>query len=298
MKVSICMAVHNAEQFIISALSSIINQTFKDFEVIIVDDYSTDNTIPIIYNQFCLKDRRFKLYCNITDKNLKYIDAHNKSYSLAQGELLVRFDQDDIMKPNHIETIVSYMDDNQDVDGCCTMIQQVYDDNSGILKDYFEVEDNAKWQGLQKEAVSVDRCEKFNECPILEIHHNPASWFNQASCLRKTFFDRCKPKFKFIKNGDTLFCYEILSLGAKLKKIPQATLIYRIHDKSLCHSEYFVNYGVDCDWQIYIAECKVKAFSQYPEDMTVEEGNKIKDFIQVFNNTVEYFKNLKKENNE
>ena len=65
------MAVFNVEDYISSALNSILNQTYQDFEVVIVDDHSTDNTPLIIYNQFCKKDKRFKLYCNITDTNLK-----------------------------------------------------------------------------------------------------------------------------------------------------------------------------------------------------------------------------------
>ena len=57
---SICLATHNGEKFIYETLKSIQNQTYTDFEVIIVDDYSTDETVNIIIESFVKKDKRFK----------------------------------------------------------------------------------------------------------------------------------------------------------------------------------------------------------------------------------------------
>ena len=62
MKVGIAMAVHNVENFIIPTLKAIQSQTYKDFVCYIVDDWSTDNSIQIIYEMFCKQDERFKLY--------------------------------------------------------------------------------------------------------------------------------------------------------------------------------------------------------------------------------------------
>lgn len=288
--ISICMAVFNVEDYISSALNSILNQTYQDFEVVIVDDHSTDNTPLIIYNQFCKKDKRFKLYCNITDTNLKYVDAHNKSYALASGDYLIRFDGDDIMYPNHLETIVSFMDTNLHVDACCTFVDRKLDDKLNGLSDYYSSSKRLKgWENREDLSIDLKQTEEFNKCPAYIYKDNSLAWFNQSSCIRKSWFDKYKPKFTLIKNGDFVFWWRVLGLGATLYKIPAFTLIYREHFDSICHSDLFKTYGPDYEWQIDIAENKAKAFAKYYPDMKLGKYT-AGDMVALFKNTVNYFR--------
>ena len=92
MKVTIMMVVHNGEKYIYDCMESISKQTFSDFELLIVNDGSTDRTREIILS---FKDSRIKLIDNTHD----YIDSLNIGLNESNGEYIARIDADDIMLP-------------------------------------------------------------------------------------------------------------------------------------------------------------------------------------------------------
>ena len=266
--ISVVMAVHNVQDYIISTLNAVKNQTYQDFEVIIVDDHSTDNTAMFIYNEFCLHDNRFKLFVNCTDKSNPFVDAHNLSYKLAKGKYLIRLDGDDLMYPNHLETIVNLMDSRPDIDGGCTCVDRRLDIGNGILVDYATSDARTEqWKKHEDDAIDEAEVEKFNKFPALEYNGNQLHIFNQASFLRKSWYDKCLPLFNFYKIPDTIFWWTVLAKGARLYKIPARTLLYRIHKNSNSNINA-VNSGVDTAYalQEYAALQKSIAFSYYDKD--------------------------------
>ena len=96
-KISIILPVYNAEKYIGNAVDSVLNQTFADFELIIVDDGSTDNTSDII-NQF--EDIRIKI---ITQDNLGPGAARNNAFKIAKGDYIMYLDSDDWFCPEALE---------------------------------------------------------------------------------------------------------------------------------------------------------------------------------------------------
>jgi glycosyltransferase involved in cell wall biosynthesis len=104
-KVSIVMPVFNGEAFLKQALLSILDQTFKNFELIIVDDASTDKTISILKN---FKDKRAKIIRN--KENLGVSKSLNLGIKEAEGEYIARFDADDICKPDRLKKQVEFLD--------------------------------------------------------------------------------------------------------------------------------------------------------------------------------------------
>ena len=98
MKVSIIIAAYNIEDYINRCLNSIVNQSFKDIEIIVVNDGSTDNTINII-NNFAKNDVRIKV---IDKKNGGLIEARKSGLARASGEYILFLDGDDWL---HIEAI-------------------------------------------------------------------------------------------------------------------------------------------------------------------------------------------------
>jgi len=111
-KVSVIMPAYNSEKYIGTAIESILNQTYKDFEFIIVNDCSTDNTLQTIQS-YSKKDRRIKV---IDSKvNLKVGKAGNKALQEAKGDYIVRLDSDDWSYPERIEKQVKYMDEHPDI---------------------------------------------------------------------------------------------------------------------------------------------------------------------------------------
>ena len=159
------MAVHNSAAFIRNTLSSIQNQTYKDFECIIVDDYSTDDTVNIIYEDFCKKDKRFKLFINHTDPNKPYVDSHNLSYELASGKYLFRMDHDDEMFPDCVEFQVNFMEEHPEIDGSCVNMLRVGENPDGTLDKTKDATFNLKdprERKLKFEASSKETCDLFN----------------------------------------------------------------------------------------------------------------------------------------
>lgn len=107
--VSIALCTYNGEKFISEQLQSILNQTDKDFEIIIVDDMSTDNTVTVI-KKFASNNSNIKLFIN--DVNLGFIKNFEKAISLCSGEYIFLSDQDDIWQENKIELFLKNINDN------------------------------------------------------------------------------------------------------------------------------------------------------------------------------------------
>lgn len=104
--VSVLMTAFNREKYIAEAIESVLASTFKDFELIIVDDCSTDKTVSIA-KKYERLDTRVSVYLN--DKNLQQFTNRNKAASYANGEFLKYFDSDDIMYNNCLEVSVAAM---------------------------------------------------------------------------------------------------------------------------------------------------------------------------------------------
>jgi glycosyltransferase involved in cell wall biosynthesis len=105
--ISVIMPIFNGEKYLEKAITSILDQTFDDFEFIIIDDGSTDNSIRII-KQF--KDSRINFIQN--NENLGLIASLNKAISKAQGKYIARMDQDDISKPYRFENQIHFLENN------------------------------------------------------------------------------------------------------------------------------------------------------------------------------------------
>ncbi|MCR4030941.1 MULTISPECIES: glycosyltransferase family 2 protein [Flavobacterium] len=117
-KVSVLMPVYNCELYIKDAIESILNQTFVDFELIIIDDCSTDLTLSIIKSYF---DSRIKLIEKA--QNTGYTNSLNYAISIATGDYIARMDGDDIAFPDRFQKQYDFLNQNQDVVICGTAMQ-------------------------------------------------------------------------------------------------------------------------------------------------------------------------------
>ena len=110
-KVSVLMPVYKTEEtHLKEAISSILNQTFKDFEFLILDDCPEDNREKIVKS---FDDKRIRYLKN--EQNLGITSSRNKLFDIAKGEYLAIFDHDDISLPARLEKQVAYLDANKDV---------------------------------------------------------------------------------------------------------------------------------------------------------------------------------------
>ncbi|TKC55811.1 glycosyltransferase [Pedobacter hiemivivus] len=111
--ISVVMPVYNASQFLNQAIDSILTQTYTDFEFIIINDGSTDNTDTII-NSYT--DNRIKYFINPV--NLGIVETLNKGIDLARGKYLARMDADDIALPERFEKQYHLMEHNPQIAVC------------------------------------------------------------------------------------------------------------------------------------------------------------------------------------
>ena len=97
-RVSVIMSVYNGERYLWEAVESILGQTFTDFEFIIIDDGSTDQTAKILR---AIGDERVRIFFN--EKNIGLAGSLNRGLGLARGEYVARMDADDISLPARLE---------------------------------------------------------------------------------------------------------------------------------------------------------------------------------------------------
>lgn len=104
-KITVLMSVYNGEKYLREAIDSILNQTFTDFEFLIVSDGSTDGTAEILQSYH---DPRIKIINN--EKNRGLTKSLNKGLGMAKGEYIARMDADDISLPNRFEEQLKYLE--------------------------------------------------------------------------------------------------------------------------------------------------------------------------------------------
>jgi glycosyltransferase involved in cell wall biosynthesis len=110
--VSVLMPAYNSEKYIADAIDSILNQTFQDFELIVIDDCSKDKTWHII-QKYAQKDKRVVAIKNT--KNLGISDNRNKAISISKGKYLAPLDNDDWSYPDRFAKQVEFLDNNPDI---------------------------------------------------------------------------------------------------------------------------------------------------------------------------------------
>lgn len=104
-KLSVIMPVYNAEKFLKDSIESVLNQTFSDFEFIIINDGSTDNSLKII-KAYANKDERIKI---IDQNNLGIVESLNQALKLSTGQFIARMDADDISEPDRLEKQLNFL---------------------------------------------------------------------------------------------------------------------------------------------------------------------------------------------
>ena len=125
--VTIGIPVYNSEKFLAQAISSVLRQSYSNFELIITDDGSTDASVSIAQS---FKDDRIKVIVDGQNRGISY--RLNQQIQLANGVYFARMDADDIMLPNRIEEQVRFMMEHPQTDIVGTTVG-VIDDNNEIL---------------------------------------------------------------------------------------------------------------------------------------------------------------------
>lgn len=132
-KVSIIMPLYNAEKYVDKAMRSILNQSFTDFELIVINDGSIDNSCNIV---MAFNDDRLKFFNNDRNRGIAY--TRNRAIDLASGEYIAIMDDDDIAPLNRLECEVKYLDEHPDIIAVCGNACRI-DENDNDLNELWRV---------------------------------------------------------------------------------------------------------------------------------------------------------------
>ena len=106
--VTVLMPVYNGEKYLAEAIESVLNQTFADFELLIIDDCSSDNSVEIIQSY---NDNRLKLIIN--EENIGQSKTLNKGIEFAKGKYIARLDQDDLSYKERLQIQIEKISDSE-----------------------------------------------------------------------------------------------------------------------------------------------------------------------------------------
>jgi len=120
LRVSVIMPTYNSEEYLAKSIDSILYQTYKDLELIICDDASTDSTLNII-KKYVIKDSRIKYVQN--EQNMGAAYSRNRCIEIANGDFICLQDSDDISVKDRIEKQVEFLEENKEFDFVGSWIQ-------------------------------------------------------------------------------------------------------------------------------------------------------------------------------
>ncbi|RHQ70865.1 glycosyltransferase [Clostridium sp. AF23-8] len=139
-KVSVIIPIYNAAQYLHKCLKSVISQTYKNLDIILIDDGSLDDSYDIA-KEYQEKDSRIRLF---TQTNIGLIATRKRGIELAEGEIVGFVDSDDWIEPIMYERLVQCMEENE-----CDLV------SSGIYRDYADGS-RKEWYDLYPEGVYVN----------------------------------------------------------------------------------------------------------------------------------------------
>ncbi|GEL68112.1 glycosyltransferase family 2 protein [Marinilactibacillus psychrotolerans] len=157
-KVSVIIPVYNAEKFLSQTIQSILNQTYENYEIILIDDCSTDNSKNII-EEFICKDSRIKLY--ELDNNSGAAVSRNKGLKVSEGQYIAFIDSDDLWKENKLEKQIKFMEQNNF--GFTFTNYEMISENGEVLKASMKIPNKLDYKMLLKNtaiacsSVIIDR---------------------------------------------------------------------------------------------------------------------------------------------
>ncbi len=205
-KVTVLMSVYNGEKYLNEAVTSILEQTFTDFEFLIVDDASTDST-PEILQKY--KDPRINTIRN--PENLGLTKSLNIGLKRAKGEYIARMDADDVSLDHRLETQVAFMDAHPEISICGSWMVTIGNHTGSVFSSPL----------LNDEIITGFLFDNTIFHPTVVIRKNIVLNLNE-------FYDE-----QFKQAQDMEYWVRLSNSGVKFANIGEVLLKYRIHETNI-----------------------------------------------------------------
>jgi len=219
-KVSIIIPVYNAEKYIAQTINSVLNQTFSDWELILINDCSTDESVKAI--EPFLSDERISLYNNET--SLKAAGSRNKGIDLAKGHYIAYLDADDLWLADKLKTQLGFMEDNNCAFSCT---------------EYEFGDENAVGTGKVVRILPVMNYEKALSRTII---------FTSTVMLDINKLDKKDIYMPAVPSEDTACWWHILKTGVDVYGLKEVLTVYRRPVSSLSSNKKVALYRI---WNLY-----------------------------------------------
>jgi glycosyltransferase involved in cell wall biosynthesis len=216
-KVSVVMAVYNAEPFIAEAANSVLEQDHSNLELLISDDGSTDGTLAIA-RELASRDSRVKVIHD--EVNQGKAAAANRALSASDGELIAWLDGDDIMLPGKLSAQVSVLQSRPDAVGCCHDAEVFESGTDRVLGRFSQIYNG---RPLQEGGVELWFDPTYRNLPS-------ATMFRASARPPHGLDTRLR------RANDWLFDIEVFRQGA-CAVIPEALVRYRRHPEQMTSEE-------------------------------------------------------------
>lgn len=232
--ISIIIPTYNRASLIKETLNSIIGQTFTNWECIIIDDGSTDDTEAVI-SDYVGKDSRFRFYKRPEDRKKGPNSCRNFGFEVSKGSWINWFDSDDIFVTNALEDFIVHIDSNLDA----------------VVAKLMKVD------SVTKEVVGYNRI--FSENLLEKYYTGFISFYVCGPLWNKVFLDKQKElfdeKIRFLDDWD--FNLRMLYQKPKIKFIDKILIQYNIDSDSLSNQIYKLN-TIEINSEIYAREKQLK----------------------------------------
>lgn len=213
LRVSVVIPVYNAEPYLRECLDSILAQTLTDFEVVAINDGSTDRSLKIL-QEYAQEDTRIKI---VKQKNAGPSAARNRGIKDATGKYIVFIDADDFVSPELLEKLFNQAEKTS-ADLVCYNFSWYYNEDKALRPN--GPFDPAKLPSKQPFSHKTFVHNLFTTFPILTT----------TNFINKEFLDRAKIQFntRYLRNEDVLFCFDLLMKAEKIAYLNENLYFYRI----------------------------------------------------------------------
>ena len=220
--ISVIIPIYNTEKYLKECIDSVINQSYKNLDIILINDGSTDGSKKLC-DEYVNRDLRIRL---INQKNKGAAATKNVGLNLIKGELFTIIDSDDILHPHNLEILYKNM---------INMYADIVEVNFTTTLDKFNNELNIK-NSIDKKNIKVFNTEKALEELIIsrKFHQTPWNKLYKTELLKDIRF----PDGKYI--DDEYWTYKLFLNAKRISTLDLITYYYRQHDRSTMGKSYSV----------------------------------------------------------
>jgi len=211
--ISVVMPVYNAEKYLKEAIESILNQTYKNFEFILINDASTDSSLEII-NQFARKDKRIKFINNQENKGIA--ETRNIGIKLSKGKYIATHDADDISLKTRFQEQVDFLEKNP---------------KCGVVGSFIKIFNNTKKNNFSIRKYSLKDKELRNKI----FYYSPIA--QPASMIRKKALDKIGLYNQKYPPAEDLDLWFRIGSFYEFANIQKVLLLYRVSPESQTSSK-------------------------------------------------------------